>query len=395
MLTGWAHDIDEKQALLKFDTSVVPRLGAIGDRVWLDENGDGLQGMDEFGVPGVVVKLRDCDMNVLAHTETDAEGFYLFGNLEAGSYKVQVELPEGYSFTNPDMGGDDSIDSDMHQTFGITECIELATGQRDLSQDAGLIMADIPDECGPCEGKVTQLTLRYLGADGRYVKVFDDKRRNPYRVMFRGRLDFGEEITIEGTHRNGKMHAKIAVYVGGHRHVRIHTSCSEPIGPGMVFGDFEVVEGYSSEGGLLCPVDTPDVPGDEWCDAGKPKALTLRYTGEGCSFSNHSQSNDKVRCQGDPEYAQRVKILVTNRANPCDRQARIWYYGEVDLDGTFVIDAANGCRSRLSANTYVFIYGMDNRMLQSVKFHTSCSEPLEMGDQFGSLKLEGFTPRDR
>ncbi|MCP4656128.1 MAG: hypothetical protein GY856_12005 [bacterium] len=62
-------------------------------------------------------------------------------------------------------------------------------------------------------------------------------------------------ITFQGANRNGTMGAWIAVQVNGALQTRIHTSCSEPIGPGLVRGDFEVVEGFSRHGGRLCPVD--------------------------------------------------------------------------------------------------------------------------------------------
>jgi hypothetical protein len=33
----------------------------------------------------------------------------------------------------------------------------------------------------------------------------------------------------------------------------------------------------------------------------------------------------------------------------------------------------------------------DGTILQSVMFHASCSQPLNEGDQFGSLLMEGMT----
>ena len=39
------------------------------------------------------------------------------------------------------------------------------------------------------------------------------------------------------------------LYVDGELNTKIHTSCSQPIGPGLVSGDFLVVAGESREGG--------------------------------------------------------------------------------------------------------------------------------------------------
>ena len=51
-----------------------------------------------------------------------------------------------------------------------------------------------------------------------------------------------------------KLGTEIVVFVDGVEHVKIHTSCSKIIGPGLVFGDFEVVEGKSKDNGPICPL---------------------------------------------------------------------------------------------------------------------------------------------
>jgi Ca2+-binding RTX toxin-like protein len=88
--------------------------GAIGDRIFLDANRDGLfQEASELGVGGVEVRLwkndgdpiREpgtglTDDKLFATTHTNPEGFYLFANLgEAGQYFVQVVRETGYDFT--------------------------------------------------------------------------------------------------------------------------------------------------------------------------------------------------------------------------------------------------------------------------------------------------------
>ncbi|GAA3524250.1 hypothetical protein GCM10022417_20520 [Corynebacterium pilbarense] len=56
--------------------------GTIGDRVWVDENGDGEEDPDEkTGVPNVVVVIKDKDGNEVTRTVTD----------ENGNWKVDVE----------------------------------------------------------------------------------------------------------------------------------------------------------------------------------------------------------------------------------------------------------------------------------------------------------------
>ncbi|MBI3118879.1 MAG: hypothetical protein HYZ00_09350, partial [Candidatus Hydrogenedentes bacterium] len=166
------------------------------------------------------------------------------------------------------------------------------------------------------------------------------------------------------------------------------------IGPGLVSGDVEIVSGTSLHGGPLCPLDGGEGEGEgegETCDDGKPAALTMMYTGDGCEASHHSQEDGKVVCSGDPNDAAQVQIVVTDRDDINDPKARIYFTGVVPLGGTFVIDAAAAGTTRLRTNTSVFVFDLSGNLLQSVKFHTSCSQPLILGDQYGALQLVGFT----
>jgi len=74
--------------------------GAIGDRVWVDIDGDGNQDPNEIGVEGVCVKLIGpgpdglfftMDDVVLATTVTDATGNYIFDDLPAGTYVIVID----------------------------------------------------------------------------------------------------------------------------------------------------------------------------------------------------------------------------------------------------------------------------------------------------------------
>lgn len=52
----------------------------IGNRVWLDTNGDGIQDAGEAGISGVDVELRDAGGGLLATVTTAADGTYYFTN---------------------------------------------------------------------------------------------------------------------------------------------------------------------------------------------------------------------------------------------------------------------------------------------------------------------------
>ncbi len=69
--------------------------GSLGDRVWNDVNGNGVQDPDEPGIPGATVKLANGTT-----TTTDSNGFYGFSDLPAGSYTVTVTVPAGWVATS-------------------------------------------------------------------------------------------------------------------------------------------------------------------------------------------------------------------------------------------------------------------------------------------------------
>jgi serine-aspartate repeat-containing protein C/D/E len=116
---------------------VVAKTGSIGNLVFEDRNYNGLQDADDKGIAGVTVRLLGAAGNVLGTTTTDSSGQYLFSNLNAGDYKVQVAAPTGYYLTKANQGGDDAIDSDP-LSGGTTATVSLAAGENNSSVDAGL-----------------------------------------------------------------------------------------------------------------------------------------------------------------------------------------------------------------------------------------------------------------
>ncbi|MEM9554297.1 MAG: choice-of-anchor A family protein [Acidobacteriota bacterium] len=69
-----------------------PGPATIGDRVWDDVDGDGVQDGDETGLEGVVVDLVDDAGQIVASAVTDANGNYLFVDVPAGDYTVVIDV---------------------------------------------------------------------------------------------------------------------------------------------------------------------------------------------------------------------------------------------------------------------------------------------------------------
>ncbi|NLL83275.1 MAG: DUF11 domain-containing protein, partial [Lentisphaerae bacterium] len=132
------------------------RGAAIGDRVWVDTNGNGLQDADEPGYNGAVVRLLDGSGNQLYddngyelavttrdHPETGAPGYYLFSGLRGGSYRVAVDILGGVAaFTLYDADGAGvrgGANSDLDPVTGITAPFELHEFEQLLAVDIGLL----------------------------------------------------------------------------------------------------------------------------------------------------------------------------------------------------------------------------------------------------------------
>jgi hypothetical protein len=131
---------------------------ALGDLVWFDANGNGIQDGDELGVSGVTVKLLDGVGNPVLDadgdpitTVTDANGKYEFPGLPPGTYIVEFVPPAGYGFTTPNQGGDDALDSNADPINGRSGPVTLVLGENNTTVDAGLLgldYGDLPDSYG-------------------------------------------------------------------------------------------------------------------------------------------------------------------------------------------------------------------------------------------------------
>ena len=153
------------------------------------------------------------------------------------------------------------------------------------------------------------------------------------------------------------------------------------------------MQAITFEDGSSCGQATgDDDESQDCCDSGEKIAqLTLRYTGDDCSATSHNQDADKVSCDGDPDSAPTVYIVASEKKGG---DGKVWFSGTVGLDEPFTLDAANANEDKLMANTWVDIFSPSGQLLQRVQFHTSCSQPLSIGNQFGSLSVQAITFED-
>jgi fimbrial isopeptide formation D2 family protein/uncharacterized repeat protein (TIGR01451 family) len=109
--------------------------GSIGDTVFLDSNGNGVQNPNEIGIPGVTVSLDididgDGTTDLTVTTTTDQDGNYLFDNLPKGTYDVTVNPPLSLNETS-DLDDDGNPDTDS--------TVVLGAGRNNLGQDFGFV----------------------------------------------------------------------------------------------------------------------------------------------------------------------------------------------------------------------------------------------------------------
>ena len=158
---------------------------SVGDRVWVDTNGDGVLNNGEQGQDNVFVRLlADLDGDgeieadeVVDTTTTQDGGFYAFENLKGGEYAILFEQVDGFDFTTPGDDAADAVDndSDADQDTGITDVFTLEVGETLTNIDAGLVEEapansapePMDDEAETCADE--EITVDVLGNDGTVV----------------------------------------------------------------------------------------------------------------------------------------------------------------------------------------------------------------------------------
>ncbi|MBS3952292.1 MAG: carboxypeptidase regulatory-like domain-containing protein, partial [Methylomicrobium sp.] len=125
--------------------------GKLGNYVWEDSNGNGIQDLGELGVNNVIVELYDGEGNFINSTVTGDDystteietGYYQFTGLAAGQYQVKFFTPEGMLLTaaNVNSNNQDTVDSDAVVNLdgdGLSQIITLSAGESNQTIDAGI-----------------------------------------------------------------------------------------------------------------------------------------------------------------------------------------------------------------------------------------------------------------
>jgi len=113
---------------------------AMGDYVWNDYNGDGIQDAIEPGLSNALVYIYTSS-NVLAATaRTDSNGWYFAQGLGVGDFYLKFFPPDGYSISPQYAQTEAYLDSDPDPLTGITETYTMSSGGTNLTIDAGMFL---------------------------------------------------------------------------------------------------------------------------------------------------------------------------------------------------------------------------------------------------------------
>ena len=115
---------------------------AIGNFVWDDLNGDGIQDFGEPGINGVTVTLTGttgAGAAVNLAQATNPGGFYQFTDIVPGNYRINFAPGGAYVPSVKDAGADD-VDSDADETTGYTDYFDVFSGDDLQDWDAGFFL---------------------------------------------------------------------------------------------------------------------------------------------------------------------------------------------------------------------------------------------------------------
>ena len=239
-------------------------------------------------------------------------------------------------------------------------------------------------DCNECEGGVTYLNLDYLGdgpvniaVTGEIKGKKGEKEKKEWEQIFNA-VNNGDVLEIQTPEGADKLGTRTYLTIGGGEPFEIHTSCSQNIEVGMVFGNYKVIDGASLKGGPFCEaIASDDIIADN---------------GNNNDGSNEEDGANYNECEGGVTYLNLdylgdgpVSITVTGeiKGKKGKNEKKEWeqIFNAVNNGDVLEIQTPEGA-DKLGTRTYLTIGGGE-----PFEIHTSCSQNIEVGMVFGNYKV--------
>jgi serine-aspartate repeat-containing protein C/D/E len=165
---------------------------SISGYVYHDRNNNGQREAGEESLAAVTVTLRDQAGNSLMNTQTNAQGFYQFTNLSAGTYQLAEAQPSGWLDGKDTVGKIDGLPCGTATTNDVLSGAQLRWGSTGADYNfgelrpsslEGLVYADI-DRDGifdPIEHPITGVRIELLNDRGSVVATTYTNSVGDYR----------------------------------------------------------------------------------------------------------------------------------------------------------------------------------------------------------------------
>ncbi len=358
---------------------------------------------------------------------TDSENFTLdvnYGSVPCGNLPLQTR---GYEFCTVGVEFTPVTNSGTFSTaLQVTNGVDTFTTEE--------ITGEIDPCCSgsQCDGKVTDLTLAYYGEQTAKVEVFQGKYKDYLKTLdtvedkhgkkhhkgkcdtkrsykkkhyygrkhykkdrhhkkeainiYTGTLNPEDIFSFTGVDKKGTLGTKIFILVNGELNAEIHTSCSKPIGPDLMVGDFTVVSGSSLNGGLLSSVTCviEEAP-EKYCKKKKHPKKRKHHDDKnsGCTEGNCDGKVTQLTLQNNGLSSF---ITVTETKT-----------GAILIDNVYIETATTfdffGSNDDLTMGTWINVTATTDAGVETTTpIHTSCSVPIGPGAEFGTFKvISGFS----
>lgn len=273
-----------------------------------------------------------------------------------------------------------------------------------------------------CTSRPSEIVFEYTGANcqvplmnpqgGKATCSGSPNGVQPVSVIYTGKdpskitvspasmIDVGDTFRLTATGRDD-LHSDSTLVIqdalGVVQNLKIHTSCSQTLRLGDVFGALKIVGMTTPTQGSIMLADPNEPIFQDSCDIPiAPPAphctqdveeLQLAYVGDffaqGCTVSN-TQSG-KASCTGVADPGTPASVTITK--DP----------GTVSADpdsGLNIADVTSltSTDGKLGSSTEFTVSGPGGN--QAIKIRTTCSKPLNIGDRFGSMVVVGMQRGD-